>query len=494
MIICHPLKLIFVKTKKTAGTSFEIALSKFCGPDCVVTPISDTDEETRKNRTGRGAQNHVSQKWPDGTTTSHLFFNHMPAADIRRLVPAEIWASYRKVTIVRNPYDAAISRYWWEGGDKSGVDFGRFADLYRVLLSENCVIAPLDGSDEMDNYLRYEHLEDDIKALEIRDLWDEFSSIRAKSGLRPVKGSGVQETFETFPAAADVVADECAETIRRFGYTSPLPAKPRVSSDRTTDRSHVFTLSAGRTGTAWLAQLLGQNLVSGAVHESLLPGDFGTKMPDIRIMREFNNYGMTRRVRDFWRNKLAALPEKYAETNHTLGKCGLIEALARSDHAADTTVVVLRRNLVDQCASYIVRGDFSQITTEWQWYLSPQYRNVMIDPTPFLPRGAVGRSLWYCFEMEARYAYYLKQYGDKIRFVETSLESAATPNGAQDLLKNLGYSGLVNLPEKTNATTSDVSTLEHLKSEVGKVVETMNFNANEIADTYIKGGKKLSLI
>ena len=41
MIISHQLQLIFVKTRKTAGTSIEIALSRYAGPDDVITAISD---------------------------------------------------------------------------------------------------------------------------------------------------------------------------------------------------------------------------------------------------------------------------------------------------------------------------------------------------------------------------------------------------------------------------------------------------------------------
>jgi hypothetical protein len=43
MNISHELKLIFIKTKKVGGRSFEIALSKYCGPGCVITPISLDD-------------------------------------------------------------------------------------------------------------------------------------------------------------------------------------------------------------------------------------------------------------------------------------------------------------------------------------------------------------------------------------------------------------------------------------------------------------------
>jgi hypothetical protein len=59
MIVCHERKIIFVKTKKVGGTSFEIALSKFCGPNCIITPITPADEDLRKSLGFRGAQNYT---------------------------------------------------------------------------------------------------------------------------------------------------------------------------------------------------------------------------------------------------------------------------------------------------------------------------------------------------------------------------------------------------------------------------------------------------
>ena len=57
MIICHGLKLIFVKTKKTGGTSFEIALSKYCNADDIVCDISEGDELIRADLGFQGPVN-----------------------------------------------------------------------------------------------------------------------------------------------------------------------------------------------------------------------------------------------------------------------------------------------------------------------------------------------------------------------------------------------------------------------------------------------------
>jgi len=55
MIVSHEHKFIFLKTKKTAGTSIELALTELCGPEDVITPLTEIDEARRAN--GRGPQN-----------------------------------------------------------------------------------------------------------------------------------------------------------------------------------------------------------------------------------------------------------------------------------------------------------------------------------------------------------------------------------------------------------------------------------------------------
>ena len=154
MIICHPQRTIFVETKKIAGTSFEIALSGLCGPDCTITPISPVDEALRKKLECRGAQNYQHPVWhlgPDNATYTCpvTFYNHLPAAEIRDAVPDAIWSQYRKVTLVRPPFDVAISMYYWQDHVSqlatNDIDFGRFVASMEGGLNFNTEITPLTG-------------------------------------------------------------------------------------------------------------------------------------------------------------------------------------------------------------------------------------------------------------------------------------------------------------------------------------------------------------
>ena len=59
MIVSHAKKLIFVKTRKTSGTSMEVSLSQVCGPDDIITPISFEDELVRLDMGGTLPQNYA---------------------------------------------------------------------------------------------------------------------------------------------------------------------------------------------------------------------------------------------------------------------------------------------------------------------------------------------------------------------------------------------------------------------------------------------------
>lgn len=97
MIISHKYKFIFIKTFKTASSSFEAAYSWLAGPDDILTP--DEPATTDYNQ--------------DMWYTGDVFFNHMHGAEIMKHISLDVWSSYYKFCIERNPWDKAISWYYW---------------------------------------------------------------------------------------------------------------------------------------------------------------------------------------------------------------------------------------------------------------------------------------------------------------------------------------------------------------------------------------------
>ena len=91
---------MFLKTKKTAGTSVEISLSRFCGDDDIITPISFKDEAIRK-LLGQKPQNYLD------------FRNHITSQEVLKKIEPSIWNTYYKFCFERNPFDKAISFYYF---------------------------------------------------------------------------------------------------------------------------------------------------------------------------------------------------------------------------------------------------------------------------------------------------------------------------------------------------------------------------------------------
>ncbi len=110
MIISHKYKFIFLKITKTAGTSVEISLSRFCDDDDIISPISLEDEGIRKPL-GKKPQNYLD--FDVQGNEYKKYFNHITPKEIQCVVEPSIWDSYYKFCFERNPFDRAISLYYF---------------------------------------------------------------------------------------------------------------------------------------------------------------------------------------------------------------------------------------------------------------------------------------------------------------------------------------------------------------------------------------------
>ncbi|WP_162799350.1 sulfotransferase family 2 domain-containing protein [Nocardioides sp. 616] len=214
MIVSHQHRFIFLKTRKTAGTSVEIALSKICGPDDVITAISPEDEQLRAAAGGRPPQNFDAPPLP------RRAYNHMRAQMVRNVVGAQVWNDYFTFAVERNPWDTVVSLYFWKFRERPGArtapPFAEFVWEESVeKLAANQRIYRIRGAVAVDRVLRYERLTE-----ELTQVWSDLglpgepALPRAKGSARPRRD--YRDLYDD--ESRQRVADLFAASVRDFGY------------------------------------------------------------------------------------------------------------------------------------------------------------------------------------------------------------------------------------------------------------------------------------
>lgn len=196
MIISHKYKFIFLKTEKTAGTSMEIALSRFCGEQDIITPITPEDELTRRALGYRGPQNYLIP-FPEYSFGDYLrflvkrerkrFYNHIPAKEVRKIIGNEIWDSYYKFCFERNPWDRVLSLYYWRHKQEPRPAFSRFIDSKRLesLTRRGYAVYTIDDKVAVDKVYFFEKLSREAEAISgILGFPEPLKLPRAKSSYR----------------------------------------------------------------------------------------------------------------------------------------------------------------------------------------------------------------------------------------------------------------------------------------------------------------------
>lgn len=174
MIISHKHKFIFIKTEKTAGTSIEIALSKYCGPEDIITPLMEEDENYRNELGFKGKQNYFYSLNSFSRNDFLLtflkkrrlgFYNHIGASEIKKRISLDIWDNYFKFCFERNPYDKFISWYYWCGGDKKYGSMKQFIDSGDAFKVLGFSLYSINSMPVVDQVFKYEELEKSLQII-----------------------------------------------------------------------------------------------------------------------------------------------------------------------------------------------------------------------------------------------------------------------------------------------------------------------------------------
>lgn len=225
MILSHRHRFIFVRTRKTASSSTEIALSSVTGPDDVVTPIME-----EHLRPGHGAKNYVVP-WRRRTAYGKFrtalgskrakytgYHNHIEAAEIRALAGETVWADYYKFAVERNPWDRQVSHYHWELRKKAELpSFETFLKTPSLNpRMTNWQIYTIDDRIAVDRVLRFDRLEEELAEVAGELGIGPLPALgRAKSGTRDKRDYRDYYTDET----RELVGRWYKREIEAFGFT-----------------------------------------------------------------------------------------------------------------------------------------------------------------------------------------------------------------------------------------------------------------------------------
>jgi hypothetical protein len=220
MILSYTHRFLFIKTKKTAGTSVEIVLSQFCGEADIITPISPEDELVRYQEAGAVAQNYchdatLEAQYAAATRALDLsallrldplvresarFYNHVSYCEIEEQLGQDALQPLTVFTVERSPDERFISFINYRR--KGRKPLGRLALFFMVFLVaprrsfRNAWLYTRDGQSILDLVVAYDDLESGLgRVLESLGISGEFTIPKTKVANSKTKMAQGQLTW-----------------------------------------------------------------------------------------------------------------------------------------------------------------------------------------------------------------------------------------------------------------------------------------------------------
>lgn len=251
MIISERHQLIVLHCRKAAGSSLCVSLARMLGPDDLqISALAETmalgiplSRRVRRIAWGQSrgllplfrllgprAYRRAVTRAVDHAHRLLLGRKppHAPAARVAAAFPRE-WTSFRKLAIVRNPWDKTVSDYYWRTQRlKTPPSFPSYVEalatnhdlggIVPLAFHDNWPMYTINDQVVADRVVRFEHLQKDLESF-FRDAgldWDGWMP-RSKGGHRPTGAPGGYRSHYT-PELAHVVGRLYAREIEQFGY------------------------------------------------------------------------------------------------------------------------------------------------------------------------------------------------------------------------------------------------------------------------------------
>jgi hypothetical protein len=239
VLVSHRYKFIFLKSRKTAGTSVEAALQ------CLIVDSPGVTEEADEYASDKGIigtrmqgkkLDHASRvkmieslsKYGGGRGLNRVvWYHHKNAEEVKLHLGEKRFDCYLKFTIVRNPWDKIVSLWRWQTLNKvTTLNFRNF--VLKQSASDDLYIYTINGQKVCKRHIRFENLRADLEMV-LKEIGVEDDKIEEVLNRLPrFKDHGkVADSYRDYykdskgdldQHLVDHVARIYAREIRWFGY------------------------------------------------------------------------------------------------------------------------------------------------------------------------------------------------------------------------------------------------------------------------------------